>query len=290
MQAIWQNAGFARLTDREKVLVLYYLTTDQANRIGLYPVAFPQVAKETGFDLDLAIETSRSAWRKGGWQYDEVRHLLFVPSWWLWFPPVSDGAFRKALADFRKVPQSDLKAAFLAQDKHLPASQKAILGQLAAGVAPSKRVVVTAAEGSDLFGGTGAVTEEVGALAYQVVMAWNAAVTAPIPQVTKVTPKLRKAIYERLAVFSNLDDWKLVFAALNVSPWFRGEGEQAAYKDWVGDLSWLVGNDDRFGKQLDKARVQRPAQTASRPVNCRHDPPCRSAVGCTERNLKEMGV
>lgn len=292
MQAIWQNAGFARLTDQEKVLVLYYLTCEQANRIGLYQVKFQQVASEVGFDLDVTVEVSRSAWRKGKWEYDEVRTLLWIPSWWLWFPSVSDAAFRKALADFRKVVSSDLKAKFLAHTKHLPASQAAILGQLAAGVSLKKSVVVTNTDaGSDLFGNGTAATEEPSALAYQVVMAWNKIVTPPIPQVSRITNVMRAHIYDRLREFPNLTDWKLVFGMLNESEWFRGQGTATAYRDWVGDLSWLIAKEERFRSQLDKARVYRPAASvSSRPLGCRHEPACADRPSCTERNLREMGV
>lgn len=293
MTALWQTPGFLRLTAERKLMVLYFLNGPQANKLGLYVVSFQQLASDMGMELDAAVTMAREVWRIGRWQFDDVRRLLWIPTWWQYHPCESDSKFRKLMVEFKGIVSSDLKARFLAQEQFLPESQRTILRQVAAGVSSKKRVVmVPTTESTDLFGGSiTAAPGEPSALAHQVLIAWNTIVTAPIPQVSRLTNKLRDKIYARLCTFTNIDDYRAVFKMLNASPWFRGErGDVVAYKDWVGDLAWIMYDDDRFQKQLDKARTIRPDVPVTRLPTCRHAPACHSQAVCTSKTLKEMGV
>lgn len=293
MKSLWQNAGFAKLGGWEKLAVLYFLSGPQANEIGLYKVSFQQMAVEFGMELDPAVNLARSVWRLGRWEFDDIARVLWIPSWWQWFPCESDAQFRKLLATVKSVPSTDLKAKFLAYERHLPESQRGLLRQAAAGISLKKRKVLSEPSAStDLFGGPVAPSvDEPSALAYQIVLAWNGIVTAPIPQVSRVTNKLRDKIYARLRTFPDVSDYRAVFKMLNASPWFRGEKQDVtAYKDWVGDLAWIMHDDERFQRQLDKARVTRPDVPIMRPPNCQHSPFCHSQGACTQRTLKDMGV
>lgn len=293
MKSLWQNAGFVKLGVQEKLAVLYFLAGPQANEIGLYKVSFQQMSTDLGIEIDPAVNLARSVWRLGRWEFDDIARVLWIPSWWQWFPCESDGKFRKLLAGVKAVPSTDLKARFLAHGVHLPEVQRGLLRQAEAGVSLKKRAVVSASSGStDLFGGpVAASADEPSALAYQIVLAWNSIVTAPIPQVSRLTHKLRDKIYARLRTFTDVSDYRAVFQMLAVSPWFRGEKQDVtAYKDWVGDLAWIMHDDERFQRQLDKARVVRPDVPISRPANCQHAPFCHSVAACTQRTLKDMGV
>lgn len=120
--------------------------------------------------------------------------------------------------------------------------------------------------------------------AQALVDLWNQSVTAPIPQVTKLTTGRRAKYNARLQDFPDWQDWRLVIAWLNAQDWCRAPGT-GEHPNWTATLDWLCKSDDKVQQYIERAKAdaQRGRSRSARPPGCRHDVPCRDAVEHTQK-------
>lgn len=133
--------------------------------------------------------------------------------------------------------------------------------------------------------GKGRGTEGKGAPPFgpeEVVALWNSIVTAPIPQVARLTADRRTKIAARLKTYPKREEWTTSITWYNGQAWCRapGTGEHA---NWTVTLDWLVKGDGPIQRALEKAVRSTPRG----PTQCPHDPPCPSGYvtyACQQRS------
>ena len=116
---IWRDEKFRKLSEGGQRLALYFLTSPQSNRIGLYP--FSRLAARD--DLRLA----RRGYKKRetetlvmlNWSYDEDARVIFLPSWWRYNHPENVNIFKSNLFDIHDLPQTHLIDTFLDNTAYL---------------------------------------------------------------------------------------------------------------------------------------------------------------------------
>lgn len=86
--------------------------------------------------------------------------------------------------------------------------------------------------------------------------AWNAGVTGPVSQCQGLTAARRRKAQSRLREAS-LDEWRVVIARINASPFCRGANDRA----WTASFDWLLQPDVRL-KVLEGKYDPRGARTA----------------------------
>lgn len=299
---LWRSPGFQQLADLERTVALYLLTGPQTNRIGLYPVSMAHMTEDLQRPKPVLLASVAKVLDATTWPMCE-RKVLFIPTWWFWFPPENERVFRKALADFPAVTQSVLRERFLNYRRFLPEAWHHILDAVAAGVPAAKKARIIDGPTDDELkaSATGGLFEDVGAkriaadqnvLQQQIVALWNETVDthAPgrIPKVKQLNrPALVKKIGERWKTFPRLDLFKQAFVEAATSPWCRGESQSGSYVGWVIDLPWLVHSDTRMQRFVDRAGMRAQDGGTYRVANCRHTPPCKTPIECTSRLLME---
>jgi len=158
--------------------------------------------------------------------------------------------------------------------------QQLQIGRALADIGGMLRQAVKDVVKPDLFGAE--VVEAKGQID-AVVELWNRMALAPVPKVQRVMAGLRKKIAARMKTFPAVETFNLVFRYVNQSAWHRGEDPKS--NGWVVTLTWVVANDERFQRLVEKAVASRPERHV--PAGCRHRPPCTDPVACTSRLLKE---
>ncbi|MGE3404532.1 MAG: hypothetical protein AB7K63_18215 [Vicinamibacterales bacterium] len=99
----------------------------------------------------------------------------------------------------------------------------------------------------------------------RVVAAWNAIMTAPVPQVRRLTTERRRGILLRIKRYPRMGEWKTAFANLNTYAWMRGQGDRG----YVVDIDLALKNDTHLAKWLERGPERQPPSPANRGS---HDP------------------
>lgn len=122
------------------------------------------------------------------------------------------------------------------------------------------------------------------ASAQAIVDLWNQLVTAPIPQVTKLTTDRRAKLDARLKSFPALETWAEAITWVNGQDWCRASGK-GDHPNWTASLDWLCKNDGVIQRALEKSATvpARPAEWV-----CLHDPHCGSAWRCHQRTQLDL--
>ncbi len=290
LAAIWQHPLFRSAQPEYRAFTLYVLTGPQATHrgIGLFSMPVAGDDLKTGpNDVDACLAWAASAWK---WQYDAASRVLWVPQYFAWFPPANERAFRKALDGFHALPDSPLKAKFLAYRKHVPEPFWPVLDALGQGIPPSKRVVSLQQEAEvSLFGDKTPRLVVDNDLAAEVVALWNRTVTEPLPK-ARLTPGLARKIRARWKENPSLAVFERVFQAVNVEPYCRGESDNDQFRDYRADIRHPLRSPDKFEWFIARAQqmpARRVAVGSGDVVGCRHRPPCSSLAACTDRRMNE---
>lgn len=114
---------------------------------------------------------------------------------------------------------------------------------------------------------------------------WNQSVTAPIPQVTKLTAGRISKYNARLKAFPDLALWRSVISWVNGQDWCRASGT-GDHPNWTATLDWLCKSDDQVQRYIERA-TQNQLRSRPRVAGCRHSPPCADAVACTAKRDAE---
>ena len=117
---IWSDEKFVLLSEAEKLVALYCLTSPQVNRIGLFRFS-PAMAAE---DLETLPPTfvKRFGVVCHGlfWGWDSTAKVLYFPTWWKYNRPDNPNILSACLEDIHDVPATPLLADFLCNSEYLP--------------------------------------------------------------------------------------------------------------------------------------------------------------------------
>lgn len=287
---IWRHPKFKRLSDFDRVMTLYCLDGPQTNRIGLFFLSMPALAEDLQRPLVEAVDGLQRLIALSQWQYHPATHVLWIPTWWSWYPPSGAVKFRQALEDVNTVPLSPLTAQFFQHRRFVPEAWHHVLDGLAQGVPSRSRVVKVKTDKpptSDLLGDvpTGS-SVSVRQAVDEVIALWNATVTGRLPKVTRGSAGLRQKIEGRLRAFPAIDLWRRIFESMTTSDWCQGAMAEGPYAGWTADLGYLVRSDDRFQSWVDRVAAQPKAEQRAGIPNCRHRPACQTQVECTRKMLE----
>ena len=117
---LWTDRKFLRLTDAERVFMLYALTGPQMTRIGLCKFSLATAAEDLTLDVDDARTRLQTVCETFQWTYDQAARVLWIPHWWHWNPPTLPNNFKGWLSDLQDVPDSPLVLDFIANEADLP--------------------------------------------------------------------------------------------------------------------------------------------------------------------------
>jgi hypothetical protein len=116
---IWADEKFLPLTDQEKLVALYCLTSAQTNRIGIYVFSCGTGFEEVGLRYDVFVKRFERVRHQMNWQYDEKTRVLYLPTWWRYNQPQNNDTVRGSLFDLYSLPKTPLIAMFGANDQYL---------------------------------------------------------------------------------------------------------------------------------------------------------------------------
>ena len=117
--------------------------------------------------------------------------------------------------------------------------------------------------------------------AQDVVDVWNQSVTAPIPQVTRLTADRKAKIDARLKTYPDLASWRTAIAWINGQAWCRAPGT-GQHPNWTATLDWLCKTDGNIQRGLERAAVVAPpvAEWA-----CPHLERCANRSMCQQASI-----
>lgn len=105
---IWSDEDFVRMGHLEKLIVIYCLTSNQTNRIGIFRFSMAMAAE----DLDTLPLTFQEGFGKVcqtlNWEYDSASRTLYIPNWWRYNEPDNANWMVSCLDDLHDVPRSYL--------------------------------------------------------------------------------------------------------------------------------------------------------------------------------------
>ena len=130
--SMWTDERVYNLESLDK-LVLSYLFTGQANRIGLYFISIGKAAEETGMEISDFKSRMKNVVKVMGWEYDEVNRVVWIPKWWRYNSPATSKNLIGNLKDFHDLPKTSLRDKFLANVADLQPYLQAILIAFAKG-------------------------------------------------------------------------------------------------------------------------------------------------------------
>lgn len=115
--------------------------------------------------------------------------------------------------------------------------------------------------------------------AQAVVDLWNQLVTAPIPQVTKLTADRQAKIDARLKIFPDLAVWRTAISWANGQDWMRAPGT-GKHPHWTVTLDWLCVNDGQLQRCLERAAAEQSTSVVAPEWVCNHVQLCSSRSIC----------
>jgi len=130
--SMWTDERVYNLESLDK-LVLSYLFTGQANRIGLYFISIGKAAEETGMEISDFKSRMKNVVKVMGWEYDEVNRVVWIPKWWRYNSPATSKNLIGNLKDFHDLPKTSLRDKFLTNVADLQPYLQAILIAFAKG-------------------------------------------------------------------------------------------------------------------------------------------------------------
>ncbi len=123
---VWVDEKFRSLTTDDKLLAIYCLTSQQANRIGVYVFSFGMAAEHLGYPPDtLRIGMARVC-DTLRWAFDEENSVLYIPQWWRYNGALGPKTIRGHLCDLEDLPNSPLIPVFFANREHLTAAESTV--------------------------------------------------------------------------------------------------------------------------------------------------------------------
>jgi len=130
---LWRHPAFLKLTDTQKILMLYVLTGPQTNRLGLYRLYTPQAIDDLKCCRSVRMSVVRTleknlacVCRVFGWSFDAPARVLYIPSWFTWNPPANVNALKGSLKDLNELPASRLLDLFAANTQTLSEAMRPI--------------------------------------------------------------------------------------------------------------------------------------------------------------------
>lgn len=90
--------------------------------------------------------------------------------------------------------------------------------------------------------------------AQDLIDLWNTTTSTPLPRCRELTDDRRKKIRSRLSKRPSLEEWRLVFEAIQNNPFCTGHNDRG----WVADFDYVIKNDTVAAKALERAQSPPP--------------------------------
>lgn len=117
---LWSDRDFGSLCTEGKLVALYILCGDQANRVGFYSLSFGLASERTGIDPDTFRIRFAKVCKTMKWRFDEAAKVVLIPNWWRWNPPENPKVLIGNLKDLLELPKTKLFKDFANNTAHLP--------------------------------------------------------------------------------------------------------------------------------------------------------------------------
>lgn len=134
---IWGDERFVNLSNEEKLIALYCLTSPQCNRIGLFRFSVAAAAEDLGTLPQTFAKRFANVCHTLNWTFDERSKVLYFPTWWKYNAPDNPNTMKSCLEDLHDVPATYLLARFYANTKYLQASTAERIANVARNVTPN---------------------------------------------------------------------------------------------------------------------------------------------------------
>tara|TARA_R100000808_G_scaffold5696_1_gene17127 strand:+ start:1572 stop:2444 length:873 start_codon:yes stop_codon:yes gene_type:complete len=106
---IWDDERFMQLSQEEKLLAIYCLTSQQVNRIGLFVFSVGKAAEDLGYGMAYGIETVSEVLdtvsQKLNWRWDKASKVLYFPRWWNYNLPANAKHMKGCMDDAEELPK-----------------------------------------------------------------------------------------------------------------------------------------------------------------------------------------
>lgn len=121
---IWSDERFVRLSEQEKLLALYCLTSPQGNRIGIFRFSIALAAEDLGTSHVTITNRFGHVCHTMRWRFDGTNKVIYFPTWWKYNEPENGSVLRGNLEDLHDVPAGKLVDEFLSNTTFLAASYR----------------------------------------------------------------------------------------------------------------------------------------------------------------------
>ena len=121
---IWNDEVFIGLDPLGKLIALHVLSTQQANRCGIFVFSLAMAEEQVmGEGLGGGFRDGFHRVVKAfGWRWDPTARTLYLPTWWKYNPPESVNVLLGNLKDLEDLPQTPLLKEFCGNSKCLSGS------------------------------------------------------------------------------------------------------------------------------------------------------------------------
>lgn len=108
---IWKDEKFRKL-DHSGKLIVFYILTAQANRIGLFNFSPGMAAEDLGMSYQTFHQRFQNVLVEMNWKYDEPARVLYLPKWWKYNVPENSNVMVGNLKDLHEIPDTALLTEF----------------------------------------------------------------------------------------------------------------------------------------------------------------------------------
>ena len=106
---VWGDEKFTSLAEGEKLLALYILTSDQANRVGCFRFSPGKAAEDLGCSPATTGNRLETVCQTLGWRFSPATRVLFLPTWFRYNPPANPNQVQGWSSDLMELPDDPLK-------------------------------------------------------------------------------------------------------------------------------------------------------------------------------------
>ena len=115
----WRDEKFRPLDPLDK-LIVFYILTGQANRIGIFNFSPAMAAEEIGIDPQTFSERFENVCRTLNWEWDEGSRVVYIPTYWKYNIPENPNVVIGLLKDVGDIPETKLLSRFSTNFAYLP--------------------------------------------------------------------------------------------------------------------------------------------------------------------------
>ncbi len=115
----WTDEKFSTLTDSEKLLLLYVMTCQQCNRVGIFRFSTALAAEDLNTSAKCISDRFAKVCDTFRWKWDANAKVVYIPTWWKYNHPENPKHLIGCLEDLDDLPATKLADEFAANTSYL---------------------------------------------------------------------------------------------------------------------------------------------------------------------------